>query len=259
MNTTIKEVFSDLKRTLSPSSREYLDRLTARPEVQKVLRADEEEQLGARTAKVALIPATVARFAKLIEAAGKRRDTLTRQLREHEQRGAELRAETHAAEVAFSSLDRQCDNAVERLKLELTIDADARIEDTLGHLTHLLHGSIRHACHSGIASDGETFVTNIEQCNAASDAVRAAITACREMQIEALSGAAVESILSGIFGGLAAPLAAIELNAPRIRDGAVLAPAQFGFFEPAAPMPAANASIVSRAARSATNTGETLQ
>jgi hypothetical protein len=234
MNTTIKEVFSDLKRSLSPASREYLDRLTARPEVQKVLRADEDEQLKARAANVALIPATVGRFAKPIESANKRRDALTRQLREHEQRGVELRAETHAAEVTSASLAKQCENAVELLKLDLARDADTRIEDALGHLVHLLHGSIRNACSFGIASDGETFVTNIEQCNAAADAVRAAITACREMQIEALSVAAVESILSGIFSGLATPLGAIELTAPRIRDGAVLLPTKFGYIEVAA-------------------------
>jgi len=71
MTTNVRELLGDLRRQMTPANGDYLDRLMKRPEVQKVLDADERELVAARVALVTKLKAAPSQHAKACEAAGK--------------------------------------------------------------------------------------------------------------------------------------------------------------------------------------------
>jgi len=225
--STMREVLGELKRTLSPSSREYLERVVQRPEVQRVLTADEEELVAERVKLVEQLrtapkrrEADMTKAWKAHHAAIARREAAERSLREA--RDAETL--TYGAHIAA---DYGLEREVGDLQKQLREGADPRIGQALQGLRGLWPGRINQAWQIGIAygAHGEhSVVSNKRECDLAGAAVCMAIRACQDMELMALGSADVEAQLGAVFDGLRRPLAGIGLAAPRIQNGEVVVP-----------------------------------
>jgi len=227
MTTNVRELLGDLRRQMTPANGDYLDRLMKRPEVQKVLDADERELVAARVALVTKLKAAPSQHAKACEAAGKAHaaaSTLVEKKRKELAAAMDAERDACSKDIAASyGLERE----VGLLERQLFDGADVRIGLTEMQLLDLASNGLRRAfriTHTEKRGGQALVYSNAMECTLAGEALKEAVSACRQLKLEALTGTEVEQALSTMFAKLTPPLAAAGLRPPRIAEGKVLPP-----------------------------------
>jgi hypothetical protein len=210
--TNFNTLISELKRTLSPESRDYLERLAERPEVQRILDEDEIDALAARKALRGRLDSAPDRHAKSAAPVVKRWHTATAKRQAAEQALASARDEEIAADQArlAAGIAQQCELA--ELERSLRDGADPRLQRAIIILQDLATNQVRSAFKTWADTASKKIASNAEAVGVAREACAAAIGRLQAAQLQPLGRREVERELRESAAQLLAPLAAVGVK-----------------------------------------------
>jgi hypothetical protein len=191
----IPNLLKELK--LSKVAREELDKVLALPEVKSVFKRDEDEALTQRAAAVAALAAVPKKYARQLDEATKIVITAAKCLEDAKAKVPQQQQEYTAASAAVNAVETAQRLEDFYLREELREGADSRLTEFVLNLRvindlvraewRLIEYKLSQSTYFGPSHSIE-FLSNDDEIKQIREAIAKAMTACEQMQFEAVSG-----------------------------------------------------------------------
>lgn len=234
LNAKINKILDGLK--ITKTDRAELNRLIARPEVQNVLMADEQEQIKHRKSllkELALIPRKVAEAAALV---GKDAEIAVKRFGQAEAEYKAAQAELTRARLAAHYAGYRESLRENVIKYELLAGADPRIADyrfeidnMLGRLCMKMQYWIAHTPNNWAGGGDKVMFSNSDDVAAVRTALEKSLVTLQELQLSAVTGYEITQALKDLTHTLRDPLSKLDMHPPTLdKNGKVIPPKRDG-------------------------------